>query len=329
MLIKDPGACGLAYLLAPAEKIPQFSASGYSVVAWECVSPNYSFAHELGHNQGAQHDLENSGGGQGAYSYSFGFKRCWSPPFFRSIMAYPCGGFPGRSLNFSNPLVAFDGEPTGTPAENNALTLHNTRASIAAFRQEQYLVRVTSLWPPADVAVGQTATLRALVVNDGPYSLPASAQVWFFADGPGMTSGEGWVGLASLSGLASGTGAWYAFDLAIPATAPTGTWSYSARVWDSAAPDNLSDWSSSQNFAVLSVDGSVLGGLPVPVTSAGTVAQLWAQVQNTGAAAFPAGTEVWFSVSGPDGFSEYVGSSSVSGLAPGATSCTRSIGPSP
>jgi hypothetical protein len=142
--------------------------------------------------------------------------------------------------------------------------------------------------------------------------------VWFYNDGPGAGPGEGWVGSAAVTGLAPGAGAWYAFNWTIPNNAIPGAWNYRAAVWDSAAGEYLSDFAGPQNFTVLSVQGTVLSLWPVPVTQAGNPATLWARAQNTGTGAFPAGTLMRYWVSGP-GFSNYVGSVNVTGLAPGAT----------
>jgi hypothetical protein len=324
MLVNNAGSgCGIAYLNGPAASMAGQSAYAYAVTDWQCVSPNYTFAHEFGHIQGANHAPDDPTG-TGAYSYSFGFKRCGSTPYFRSVMAYACtSGATGtvRSKYFSNPGVNFSGAPTGTATQNNGATLHNTRSTVANFRQEVFLTRVTSLWPPADEAdltVGKVTRLWAYVVNDGPYALPASARVWFLTDGPGTGSGEGWVGSAAVTGLAPAAGAWYYFDFTIPSTAVPGAWNYRAAVWDSAAGEYLSAFAGPQAFTVYSVQGSVLSLWPVPVTQAGHTATLWARAQNTGTARFPAGTVARYWVSGP-GFSNYVGSVSVAGLASGAT----------
>lgn len=127
--------CGTGYLMNGNNA--NFASSSFNVVVRSCVSPNYSFAHELGHNQGLNHARQDDIG-PGAYSYSFGYK---SPTnAFRTVMAYNCagGGCP-RVLHFSNPAVLYNGEPTGVdaPAANsadNAQSLNNTRLTVASFR---------------------------------------------------------------------------------------------------------------------------------------------------------------------------------------------------
>jgi peptidyl-Asp metalloendopeptidase len=323
MVDNGGGACGVAWLGGPAAAIAGQQDRGFSIVDNDCVSPNYSFAHELGHNQGAHHAPEDGAAG-GGYAFSRGYKHCGSAPFFRTIMAYACTSgnlSTGRILNFSNPLVNYLGVPTGTANHNNALTIHNTRVAVANWRQEVKLVRVTSVWPPADAAdlrVGLTTTLWAYVVNDGPYVLPATARVYFYTNGPGAGTGEGWVGSVSVGGLAPSSGAWYAFNWPIPLNANPGAWTYQATVWDTLALEYLSGWSPVQNFTILSVQGAVTQVWPVPVTQAGTTATLYGRVQNTGTGVFPAGTYASYWVSGPGGLSGIIGDTSVAGLAPGA-----------
>jgi hypothetical protein len=124
------------------------SAYAWAVTDWQCVSPNYTFAHEFGHIQGSNHAPDDPTG-IGAYAFSFGFKRCpIGTVNFRSVMAYSCPSGAtgtGRSKYFSNPGVFFGGQPTGTAAQNNASSMHNTRGIVANFRAEQPLVAVTSL----------------------------------------------------------------------------------------------------------------------------------------------------------------------------------------
>jgi hypothetical protein len=321
MLVNNAGGgCGIAYLNGPFALMPAQSARAYAVTDWQCVSPNYTFAHEFGHIQGSNHAPDDPTG-IGAFPYSFGFKRCNAAPFFRTVMAYACtSGATGtpRSKYFSNPNIFIGGQPIGSATQNNALSLHNTRHVIANFRQQQPLVAITSLWPVSSQPFGKSTTLWAFVVNNGPYALPASARVWFYTDGPGAGAGEGWAASASVGGLAPGAGAWYAGTFAIPMNANPGAWVYWARVYDGVAGEYLSDWRGPQAFTVLNAAASVVSVWPVPVTQAGNNATLWARVRNTGNVALPASSYVYFWVTGPGGTNGYVGSRVVTGLAVGA-----------
>ncbi len=129
------GACGVGYLMAGVN--PGFASSAFNVVRRSCVSPNYSFGHELGHNQGLNHAREDPIG-TGAFSYSYGYKDPGN--LFRTVMAYTCsgGGCP-RVLHFSNPAVNYNGRPTGISGDfpnsaDNAQSLNNSRVTVANFR---------------------------------------------------------------------------------------------------------------------------------------------------------------------------------------------------
>ncbi len=128
-------SCGVAYLMSDGFNVPEFEAFGFSVVMASCATGNYSYAHELGHNMGAEHDAANADG-QGAYAYSYGFHFTGTDnAHYRTIMAYASGA-PGETRvgYFSNPDVEFQGTATGTSNANNALTFNNTAALIADFR---------------------------------------------------------------------------------------------------------------------------------------------------------------------------------------------------
>jgi len=147
------GACGIGYLMnSPGSS---FAPSAFSVVDWSCANENLTLAHEIGHNQGLNHDPANAAG-QGAYPYSFGYvdPSC----VFRTVMSY---GACERVMQFSSPGVTFNGRVTGTPSQDNARTLNNTALIIANFRQQvggscTYTLSRDSINVPAS---GQTATL--------------------------------------------------------------------------------------------------------------------------------------------------------------------------
>jgi peptidyl-Asp metalloendopeptidase len=125
-----PQYCGLAYRMATLSA--SFASSAFSIVHHSCATGYYSFAHEIGHNQGAHHDAANASGA--IFPYAYGYQ----DPFgqFRSIMAYDCpGGCPRIALFSSgdNPLY---GVPTGDAnVASNATAIDQTAATVAAFRQ--------------------------------------------------------------------------------------------------------------------------------------------------------------------------------------------------
>ncbi|MGY6707338.1 MAG: reprolysin-like metallopeptidase, partial [Rhizobiaceae bacterium] len=117
--------CGLAWLDSTANY-------AFSVTTRICIS-NHTFAHEIGHNFGAIHDVANSVGWS-TYPYAYGYihpQNLW-----RTIQSYgsPCSNCP-RIGNFSNPHVNHNGHPTGTVTTHDVARVHRERAAtIAAFR---------------------------------------------------------------------------------------------------------------------------------------------------------------------------------------------------
>ncbi len=128
MFTNNTEFCGLGYLMTTVST--SFASSGFSVTSRQCIS-NMSFQHEMGHNEGAHHDV-GSAGGQGAYSYSYGFVN--PSNLFRTVMAYNVCGCP-RVNWFSNPNVTYNGNAAGSANANNALTLNNTLPTVRDFRQ--------------------------------------------------------------------------------------------------------------------------------------------------------------------------------------------------
>ena len=107
MLVRpaSPNACGIAFLMAAVT--PAFASSAYSVTDTTCVSPNYSFAHELGHNMGARHDWYVDGSVT-PYSYAHGYVNPEAGHRWRTIMAYPdmC-----QAMGFSCTRILFWANP--------------------------------------------------------------------------------------------------------------------------------------------------------------------------------------------------------------------------
>jgi hypothetical protein len=159
MVVSDrsQAQCGLAYQLTDVSSA--FAPSAFSLVDQACVAGNFSLAHELGHNMGANHDwyLDNS---VQPYSYAHGYVNTIGR--WRTIMAYNsvCSdlgldqglneGCP-RLLYWSNPEITLDGAPMGIPAgtrsncrtgdpfdvpcdADNHRVLNNTAATVASFR---------------------------------------------------------------------------------------------------------------------------------------------------------------------------------------------------
>ena len=98
----------------------------------------WTFAHEIGHNQGAHHDIETTNGDYGAFEYSRGHRQTISADSgFATIMAYNTG--PQQRLGrFSDPdLLECLGQPCGIAEEaDNARGIVETAAMVAGMVPE-------------------------------------------------------------------------------------------------------------------------------------------------------------------------------------------------
>ncbi len=181
--------CGIAWLLGSRQSsIDQSDAAfGYTVVADgsdfdEGDNKTYfcreeTFAHELGHLMGQAHNSEDASS-SGAHTYSYGYRQPIAGGFY-TVMAYrlpDAGQFTIR--HFANPLVNFNGAPTGVPdASDNVRSLAQTMPMIASFRI-----------PPVAPAPAPTPPPTRSVVNDLDGD-GLSDMVW---QGPGAGYFETW-----------------------------------------------------------------------------------------------------------------------------------------
>jgi hypothetical protein len=142
LVINNPSLCGIAWL--PGTISSGNDDYGFAVVGGgSCLTSNFSFGHELGHNMGAHHDPYVAPG-PGAFAYSHGLSHIVNgnaAASWRTIMAYnnECAATVGgctRLQYFSNPMVNYtDGFAMGDgPARNNALTLNKSANAVSNYR---------------------------------------------------------------------------------------------------------------------------------------------------------------------------------------------------
>lgn len=139
MISNSTDACGIGYLMSSTSGDSNF---GYTVVSRTCAVGNLSFAHELGHNMGSQHNPENGSGA--LYPYGYGH---YVNGVFRTVMSYvdPCTSGCTRQPYFSNPAILFNGYPTGiNNARDNARSINNTADAIANYRYSGSSITMTN-----------------------------------------------------------------------------------------------------------------------------------------------------------------------------------------
>lgn len=127
--VRDDELCGLAWCDSDDPD------DAFSVVDVNCATSGFSFTHEIGHNQGCDHNREDRStfGYCADWSYSYGWRFTGNDSQqYRTIMAYATDPFGSatRIMNFSNPNVFFMGQRTGVPIgqsgeAHNARTLNN------------------------------------------------------------------------------------------------------------------------------------------------------------------------------------------------------------
>jgi len=167
------GICGIGWLAGASNE----SSIGYSVDRYNCTgATSYTVQHELGHNMGACHDRDNTSSTSGCWdpAYSFGYQQ---PNQFYTVMAYfnGCGPQCIRLNRWSNPNLTYDGYPTGVPlgqpnAAFNTLTLNNTAANVANYRQSVNLVSASFVSP----VQGSTSMIPRTFLNVNASSIAGS-----------------------------------------------------------------------------------------------------------------------------------------------------------
>jgi hypothetical protein len=126
LLIKNDAYCGLADAIMAKED------SAFAAVCVNCATGYYSFAHEIGHLQGARHNPEMD---PTTSPFQYGHGYYYEPAKWRTIMSYACPSNCTRLPFWSNPSINNAGHPMGTAGtHDNARVLNETAPIITAFR---------------------------------------------------------------------------------------------------------------------------------------------------------------------------------------------------
>ena len=125
LIVGNGKGCGIGHQYSTRTR-------AFSVVRQNCATGKYTFAHELGHNQGAHHNPDEDKNIQ----FSYGHGLCNSSGRWRTVMSYAStiSCFP-RLGYFSNPRVFHSGMATGdVTLRNNARVINETALDMADFR---------------------------------------------------------------------------------------------------------------------------------------------------------------------------------------------------
>ena len=222
-------ACGVAWTPDFA-RFPNsdFGELGFSVTALECETiDNHPFAHELGHNQGAEHDPDNVANPPSVFPYGQG--RCNTTEGWHTTMAYASNrqGSCRREIEyFSSPVLNWRGTPTGDAARrDNRRVLLETARRVANYRQSKALQAGTQslpLIPPASNSArpgfvriinhsDRAGTVGIHAIDDtgrpfGPVELAMEAHQTRHFNSTDLENGNAAKGLSA--GVGDGTGNW-------------------------------------------------------------------------------------------------------------------------
>ena len=165
------GVAGIAWMPDPNNPSPK---RGYSVVSAESALANLVLAHELGHNLSSGHGHGESGSAP-LVDFARGHRFSAGGTDYRTVMAIDTSH--QRIPHFSNPLVLFEGEPTGVPVgevdeADNASAFALSGPKIAQFRLTQTESPVFLQHPiGATIVSGQVARLDAFIQGFPPVDI--------------------------------------------------------------------------------------------------------------------------------------------------------------
>lgn len=125
MVMKKSDFCGYGYTGVGKH-------DAYSVSNYKCSTGMYTLVHEVAHNMGCEHNLENASPFP-LSQYSFGYQD--SRKNFRSIMAYNCKSASCKRVQmFSTPDLKYEGRVIGSATANNALQIQQYTKQMSRFR---------------------------------------------------------------------------------------------------------------------------------------------------------------------------------------------------
>ncbi len=139
---KGTSICGKAYKMEGPN--PQFANYAFSVVKMACANGNYTFAHEVGHNLGADHDLLTIVNEEDAdeiidnmvWKFGVGAVIPYPDGSRRTIMSYgsSCGNCPRRPW-ISDPFTEWSGKALGAVGFiDNASAIRLNSGTVQNFR---------------------------------------------------------------------------------------------------------------------------------------------------------------------------------------------------
>lgn len=124
---------GVAYTLKDVDV--RFAPCAVNVVRWPDAIKNFSFAHELGHNMGARHDIQATGENL-PYAHAHGFV----DQRLVSVMAYPVSSCDYRRCKRVPSFSNADDQFGILSSADNRLTLNKTAPIVSKFDSQHHLL---------------------------------------------------------------------------------------------------------------------------------------------------------------------------------------------
>jgi len=186
LLVDEPESCGSNCIVTGIAWQYGGSSFAYAVVVDDYAgSSSWTLAHEIGHIQGANHDVDHASGYELPYGHGF----ISIPNDLITVMAYSSTSCPGQSCTkigyFSNPNKTVNGVIIGTTqTEDNSRVLNETSNQIAGFRNatlsgtlshDEFWQDSYTLQGNVFVPSGKTLTINSnATVNLGSYYIKST-----------------------------------------------------------------------------------------------------------------------------------------------------------
>jgi len=156
LVVDNNNYCGCAY------NYNGNSRNGFVTVNRECMTGYFSFAHEISHTLGCQHDRNHVTNGKGDYAYGY-----QDPEGkFRTIMSYDCPTNASclrvQRFSTSNPIFKYEGKPIGSNREDNVRQINEVALTVANFRQSS---QSSSMHPSTYPTQGPSSTSTTMSNN--------------------------------------------------------------------------------------------------------------------------------------------------------------------
>ena len=196
------GSCGIGFIMSTVST--SFAPYAYTVVDQSCAAGYLSYAHELGHNEGLQHDPANAGSSP-SYPYAYGYQDPAGQ--FRTVLSY---GGATRIPYFSSPLVNYNNMPTGTTSQDNARALNNNVLTVSNFVASAGGVGSQTVTTPCTYTLSSSAVTFSAPAASASLTVSTDATCgWSTSSGAAwitVTAGKTGTGTATIS-VSPNTGA--------------------------------------------------------------------------------------------------------------------------